>query len=75
MMADVEEWWQAYLERPNFRLREEIPAHQAEYQFLMMRGNRRRRRLSLVELANRLSGPLYGRMVSPARAKQLIRAA
>lgn len=66
------DWWKRYIHEPSFRLAEEIPAHQAEYQYLMEHGNNRARRAALKETASRLASPLYGRMITPKRAKKLL---
>lgn len=69
----IEAWWRRYIDDPVFRLVEEIPAHRAEYrQMLAECGNRRARRSYLRQMAKRLAGPLYGRMVTPAAARRLI---
>jgi len=69
----VEEWWRSYLASASFRLRMEVPAHQAEYnQFIERNPNRRNRRFMIKALASRLSGPLYGRVISFSDAKRLI---
>lgn len=69
---DIEGWWQNYLQSPSFRLEEEIPAHQAEYQWMCKNGNRGHRRKALKFVASRLAAPLYGRMTTPSNAKRLI---
>lgn len=64
---------------PEFRLAEEIPAHQVEYRaFCENHTNgpgRNARRLALHHVAARLSSPLYGRLVSYEAARRLIKAA
>ena len=72
---DIEGWWEKYIEDPAFRLQEEIPAHQAEYLHLYKTANRQTRRRALVQIANRLSSPLYGKMLKPAEAKRIIKKA
>lgn len=72
---DVEGWWRRYLEDANFRLREEVEAHRAEYQWLLDHAPRRERRAALKQVAARLSGPLYGQMVTPKRARAILAAA
>lgn len=68
---NVEAWWARYLADPAFRLAEEIPAHQAEFRaFSGKDRNARMRHLHFV--ANRLSGPLYGSLISPAKARSLL---
>ncbi len=69
----VEQWWRDYIDSPAFRLDEEVLAHQAEY-VALLRGdsNRRARRGALKRVTKRLSGPLYGGMISTAKARELI---
>jgi hypothetical protein len=61
------EWWARYIDDPQFRLAEEIPAHAAEYRHLLARGQDR-----IVHIAGRLSSPLYGGLVDLQEAKRLI---
>ena len=68
-----EAWWKRYLEDLPFRLAQEVPAHQAEYlAYARFPVNRRQKRIYLQGLIKRLSGPLYGKLVSRAKAKELI---
>jgi len=72
--ADINAWWREYIRSPSFRLREEIPAHQAEYRYLVEHApNRNARRAALKQTAVRLAAPLYGRMTTVGRAKKLLR--
>lgn len=70
-----EAWWDRYLDEPQFRLDEEIPAHQAEYQEYIRgrKPNRQSRRRVLMFIAKRLSGPLYGGLINLREAKRLIK--
>ncbi len=69
----VEQWWRDYIDSERFRLEEEILAHQAEYRSLLRgAGNRRDRRGCLRQTAKRLAAPLYGKMISQARAQKLL---
>lgn len=70
--SDIIGWWRRYMAEPAFRLAEEVPAHQAEFKALSGAGNRHMRRAALKVVADRLSGPLYGGLVSPAHAKLII---
>ena|SRR5580765_998954 len=58
-------WWEHYMEDPAFRLSQEIPAHKAEY--LAKVGTD-----ELYNIATRLSGPLYGNLISFGRAKAIL---
>ncbi|HEX6992373.1 MAG TPA: hypothetical protein VF151_10825 [Gemmatimonadales bacterium] len=72
---NIEAWWKRYIADPQFRLEEEIPAHRAEYQFLR-RSTRDRNRWNayLVTVAGKLASPLYGKLVTDAQARQMLRA-
>ncbi len=65
----VEGWWQEYCLSPQFRLREEFLAHVAEVMYFNATHARHLRRAYLVRVAGRLSGPLYGNLISFAKAK------
>lgn len=69
------EWWRRYIAEPRFRLAEEVPAHQAEYRYLLEHGNRARRRAALRHVAERLASPLYGRIVGRSAAEAMLRGA
>lgn len=64
-------WWRLYIESPQFRFDEELPAHIAEYQWFAGAG-RGERRMRLRQIAQRLASPLYGRMITVHAAKRLI---
>lgn len=64
-------WWERYLVDPQFRFDEELPAHVAEYR-CFDGDTRNQRRFMLRQIAARLSGPLYGRLVTMHQAKRLI---
>jgi hypothetical protein len=69
-------WWKQFLADPLFRLEQEIPAHQREWQVWLQCGKRSRnqKRVTLKSLAKRLSAPMYGNMVSFTAAKLVIKA-
>lgn len=69
-----EAWWLRYLDDAEYRLNEEIVAHQAEYRYFEeMAGVQRNERSRMLRIiAHKLAAPLYGNMVTPHRAKQLI---
>lgn len=64
-------WWARYLIDPQFRFDEELPAHVAEYR-CYADDPRPQRRFMLRQIAARLAGPLYGRLVTVHEAKRLI---
>lgn len=71
----IREWWLKYIGDPQFRLREEVFAHKAEYIYMMENGNHHIRKLALKQTAAKLSSPLYGKMISPGKARALLRKA
>ena len=69
----VERWWEAYISSDHFRLIEETLAHQVEYRSLLRAAyNRHGRRGALKQVAKRFASPMYGRMVSAAKAKKVL---
>jgi hypothetical protein len=54
----AEHWWDCYLEDPEFRYREELPAHAAEFRAQMPHDRNDRAKL-LISTAQRLIAPLY----------------
>lgn len=75
----VEMWWRFYLADPEFRLREEIPAHVAEHRAFCRDyatgGWAKARRMHLHYAAQRLSSPIYGSMITYDRARTAIKKA
>lgn len=75
-------WWPEYMRLPEFRLAEEIPAHQAEYEWWRQKAHTLRRikgwrspmDYHLAHIAMRLAGPMYGSLVPLSEAKRLISA-
>lgn len=80
--GDPATWWERYIADPKFRLDEEIPAHQAEYRWhaqdagasLPVKGFRSMLDYQHLQIALRLSGSLYGRLISLSDAKALVAA-
>lgn len=71
--SDILGWWRRYLEDPDFRLAEEIPAHIAEYDWLKRYApSRQQRRMAKKVVAQKLASPLYGRLVTPSKAKIIL---
>lgn len=69
-------WWEKYLLDKDFRLAQEIPAHQEEYrEYGLQFSHRNMRRQALRVIAERLSGPLYGNMLSFEKAKAIVKEA
>lgn len=69
-----QQWWARYLLEPAFRLEEELAAHRCEYAVATQGAGRGVRRSTLKLIAQRLAGPLYGKMISLDEAKRLIAA-
>ena len=70
-----EAWWERFLVDKAFRLQQEIPAHKIEWRVYLMSAKatqRNHRRLTLKEMAKRLSAPMYGNIISFREAKRLI---
>jgi hypothetical protein len=66
-------WWERYLKDAEFRLAEELPAHRAEYQtFRSTCRDPNARSRALNAIAARLSGPLYGGLISLVEARRRI---
>jgi hypothetical protein len=71
----IEQWWKRYLEDPEFRLAEEIPAHRAEWKaFASVHKDRNQRAAMLQSIARRLASPLYGELITFTKAKKEIAA-
>ncbi|MGY4295389.1 hypothetical protein ACVWXN_003484 [Bradyrhizobium sp. i1.4.4] len=79
----VTAWWDRYIADAEFRLAEEIPAHQAEFAYWCqrkdadqpVRGFRSFRDLHLSQIAHRLSGALYGGLIGLSEARHLLQGA
>lgn len=70
---EIRAWWARYLDEPLFRLEEELLAHRAEYRaFKGWTKDRNAVARKLESIAARLSGPLYGGVMSFAQAKRLL---
>jgi hypothetical protein len=68
------DWWRRYIAEPEFRLAEEIPAHRAEWAAIKsVHRDPNRQIRHLVAIAGRLSGPLYGGLISFQEAVRAIR--
>lgn len=66
----LEKWWDEYINYPDFRLKEELLAHRAEwkeYQKYVTAGG-----TYLDAISTRLSSPLYGSLLSFEEAKRRI---
>lgn len=70
-MGKILEWWERYLIDPAFRLDEELPAHQAEYEAYCKRHGSGRDKF-LHAVASRLASPLYGVGIGLGEAKRMV---
>ena len=70
----IAEWWDKYMADEQFRLAEEVLAHQVEYSFLrgLYPGACRKKEI-LDHVAGKLSHPLYGSMCGMKRARELVK--
>lgn len=75
--ADIEGWWERYLEDDRFRFEEELAAHRAEYEYLIQEGagNRQARRSAMRIVARRLASPMYGRLATRSEIETLLKGA
>lgn len=66
-------WWGEYLRDPEFRVHQEAWAYAAQFAFLMTKHSDRNQRIRiLIDLARKLSSPLYASAVSYKDAMELI---
>lgn len=66
-------WWKKYLDDKEFRLNQELEAYRAQYKYVKEHFSRPQRRDLLKFFCETLSGPIYGHMLSKARAMELIK--
>jgi hypothetical protein len=72
-MGGPEIWWSRYLVDARFRYQEELVAHRAEYRTLKRISNGLAKK-HLRFIAERLSSPLYGSVVTLQQARKAIKA-
>ncbi len=66
-------WYQRYFSDPAFRLEQEVEAYRAQYDFLRsIVKDRNTLARDLYALAASLASPLYGNLVTPSEARELI---
>jgi hypothetical protein len=68
----ITEWWLRYIDDWEFRLVEELPAHQAEFAECAKTYDGRALERMLHRIADRLSSPLYGSLIDYADARRRI---
>lgn len=69
----ADEWWDRYLKDTLFRYQQERTAHIVEYMNALIDGNRADRRSARQAIAKRLSGPLYGHMITFSEAMKVLK--
>lgn len=67
----IEKWWERYLEDPGFRLQQEVDAYRIQYKS-MANLSVRERVGYLDHIANDLSGPMYGSLMTKEEARFII---
>lgn len=67
-MMGVQAWWKEYIDDSHFRYKEELMGHRAEAKWLHDHGVNAE--IAIDEVARRLSGSLYGNMVTFDAAKR-----
>lgn len=66
-------WWDRYLKDPEFRLSQEVEAYREQYRYFCDRhSNYRKQGAFLAAIAQDLSGPMYGEILSFDEAIKLI---
>lgn len=72
--GSIEDWWRRYIAEDEFRLHEEILAHQAEYNAAIRDAStRQQRRLILGAVSRKLAAPLYGRLITEEKARRVVK--
>lgn len=72
---DVEGWWEHYLsDDDDWRLGQELEAHQVEYrEYCLRHKDRNKRALYLATIAGRLASPMYGNIIDQKTASRRIK--
>lgn len=69
-----EAWWRKYLDDVEFRISQEIAAYARQYKFICKTVKDRNRQARVLwDLANMMSGPIYGKVLSHSEAMNRIR--
>lgn len=75
LVGGPEAWWDRYLNDPYFRIQQETEAYAVQYLAMCaMTSDRNRRFKFLTMVGESLSGPLYGSMITKAKARSMINA-
>lgn len=71
---DPDKWWKKYLRDPKFRLEQEIPAYQRQYEVLNeLIKDKNIVNQQLIRLAEDLSGNMYGNVMTANEAIKIIK--
>lgn len=70
--SDPDTWWLDYIDNAEFRLREELEAHRAEYAFMRAQLDGKAVSRALHLIASRLCSPMYGGMIDYDEAARRI---
>lgn len=68
----IEEWWEEYLKNPQFRLEQELEAYRAQYQFTRKVYGLAPAGDLLKQVADDLSGTMYGNIMRRKDARKAI---
>lgn len=68
----AEGWWAEYLKNPKFRLEQEVEAYRAQYQLVNKVYGRENATFVLKQIADDLSGAMYGNILSRKQARKEI---
>lgn len=68
----IENWWKEFLADPVFRLEQETEAYQAQYQFVFKTYGRGSASMLLKQIADDMSGSMYGNILTRKEARKLI---
>lgn len=68
----IRTWWRHYILSPQFRLQEEILAHQKEWEIAQKFLSKKKAQRYLVTISQRLASPLYGNLISAPDAQATI---
>ena len=72
--ADAAIWWKRYFEDVNFRVDQEVEAYGAQYKFICKKvKDRNQRSKYLFLMAQHLSSPMYGSVITHSEAVKAIR--
>lgn len=73
--ADIgaEEWWNRFLDDPEFRLSQELEAYRAQWRFIEENKNRKMKRMMFRSIIDSLTSSIYGNMITKKEAERLLK--